>query len=102
MRFDARKSHSEDEYIAFIEWLSDSCVRDMKQITLPLAIEQYIRRGYEAHLSPSELTDYFCVSSNNVVETAGFTSEEADVVVRVYDDLHERIWPGYRHENEKA
>jgi hypothetical protein len=96
MLFDALKSDSDTEYDAFVAWLTSSCVRDLTQVGPAAAIEQYLRRGYEAHLSPSELTDLFCVSSDSVMDIAALSEEDADAVVKAYDELNERLWSTYQ------
>lgn len=55
------------------------------------AILVYLREGYRLGLSPSELTDYFCVSTPNIVESAGYTDAAGEALVAFFDDLHDQF-----------
>jgi hypothetical protein len=55
------------------------------------AILSYLRDGYRLDLSPSELTDFFCVSTPNIVEAAGYTDAGGDAIVALYDELHNQV-----------
>jgi len=55
------------------------------------AILSYLREGYGMGLSPSELTDFFCVSTPNIVEAAGYTDAAGDDAVALFDELHDRF-----------
>lgn len=53
------------------------------------AIVQYLRESYRLGLSPAELVDAFCVSTPNIVESAGYWGADGDSVVARFDELHE-------------
>lgn len=52
------------------------------------AIMFYLREGSRLGLGSSELTDFFCVSTPNVVEAAGYINAAGDAVVALFDELH--------------
>jgi hypothetical protein len=59
--------------------------------SLRTAILSYLQEGYRLGLGPSELTDYFCVSTPNIVEAAGYADAAGDEVVALFDELHEQF-----------
>ena|SRR5688572_32176297 len=54
-------------------------------------IVRYLREGYRLGLVPSELIDYFCVDTPNIVEAAGYTDASGDAVVDLFDELHDEF-----------
>ncbi len=55
------------------------------------AILSYLQEGYQLDLGPSELTDFFCVSTPNIVEEAGYIGAAGDAVVALFDELHDQF-----------
>jgi hypothetical protein len=55
------------------------------------AIMSYIVEGYRVGLCSSELIDFFCVSTANILETAGYHGSGAADVVAVFDVLHDQF-----------
>lgn len=59
------------------------------------AVLTYVREGYQLGLVPSELADFFCVSTPNIVEEAGYADTAGDEVVALFDEVHDQ----YRRTN---
>lgn len=59
--------------------------------SLQKAIMFYLRAGNELGMSPSELTDVFCVSTPNVTEMAGYADTAGEAVVSLFDELHSQF-----------
>lgn len=55
------------------------------------AILAYLKEGYHLGLGPSELTDYFCVSTPSIVEAAEHLDKEGEAVVALFDHLHNQF-----------
>ena len=55
------------------------------------AIWSYLGEGYRLGLVPSELVDFFCVSTPNIVEEAGYRGNAGDAVVALFDQLHDQF-----------
>jgi len=55
------------------------------------AIIFYLEEGNRLGLGSSELIDFFCVSTPNVVEAAGYNDVAADRVVALFDELHSQF-----------
>ena len=55
------------------------------------SIISYLREGYRLGLSEAELTDFFCVSTPNILEQAGYTDTEGDTVAALFDELHDKF-----------
>ncbi len=55
------------------------------------AILSYLQEGYRLGLSPSELTDGFCVSTPNVIEAAGYKDDVGDEVAALFDVVHAEL-----------
>jgi hypothetical protein len=55
------------------------------------AILSYLHDGYQLGLSAAELTDFFCVSTPNIVEDAGCMDAGGDAVVALFDELHDQV-----------
>ena len=56
------------------------------------AILSYLREGYRIGATRGELIDFFCVSTPNIVESAGYRDGALDAIVRLFDALHARLW----------
>jgi hypothetical protein len=100
MEFDALTDFTDDEYNAFIDSVMSACVNDLNAARGDdgrgrNAIERYIRRGYTAHLSPSELIDFFCVSAGCVLEAAKLPKEQEDAVMAAFDELNTALGQVY-------
>lgn len=54
-------------------------------------ILSYLREGYGLGLSPSELTDYFAVSTPNIIEEACYAGTDGDSVAALFDKLHDEF-----------
>jgi hypothetical protein len=93
MAFDALRMHSDDDYFEFIERLVDDAAQRLAASSdaagRQAAIIAYIQQAYDAHLSPGEITDFFCVSSDAVISRLAASEEEIDALVNVFDHLHE-------------
>ena len=61
---------------------------DGRPESIHLAISTYLREGYRLALTPSELTDLFCVSTPNIMESAGYVDAAAEAVVSLFDTVH--------------
>jgi hypothetical protein len=96
LAFDALHDHSDAEYCAFISQIIDEAARRLATsqdaTQNRAAIATYIQRAYDAHLSASEITDFFCVSSDNVVDRLSIAEEEINRLVAIFDQIHEEIW----------
>ena len=57
------------------------------------AILSYLLEGYRLGLCPSELTDFFCISTPNIVEGAGYVDAAGDAIVALFDDIHDQFQP---------
>ena len=55
------------------------------------AILSYLREGYQLGLTAGELTDFFCVSTPSIVEEAGYADADGDVVVALFDQIHDQL-----------
>ena len=66
--------------------MADGCSDALRNVIL-----SYLREGHRLGLSPSELTDFFCVSTPNIVEEAGYTDAAGDAVVALFDELHDQL-----------
>jgi hypothetical protein len=55
------------------------------------AILWYLREGYRLGLCQSELIDFLCISTPNIVESAGYADARADSIVALFDELHGQL-----------
>lgn len=86
----------EYEFDAKIEDLCDKAAAALRAArgrpnALQDAILAYLREGYHLGLGPSELTDYFCVSTPSIVEAAEYLDDESEAVMAVFDQLHNQF-----------
>ncbi len=51
-------------------------------------IESYLRQAYDAHLSPEAVTDFFCVTEENVVELSQLSELERHRLITLFDDMN--------------
>lgn len=100
MGYDALNNDSEADYFKFTEWLEDEAAKDLKQakgteFMMRAAIQRYLETGYGAHLSSGELVDFFCVSTPSVLDKAGYSDDEIDFAVKLYDEINYELFPRY-------
>ena len=67
-------------------------------LLLRAAIRSYLVQGHTLGLGPSELTDYFCVSTPSIVESAGFTGDSIFELVALFDQIHNELLQGWLKE----
>ena len=60
------------------------------------ALLTYLSNGYELGLVAEELIDFFCVSTPNILEEAGFGGSSSDEIMVVFDEIHEQVWRSRR------
>lgn len=88
-----RNGHTDNTAIAELQAKATTNLRaaDGRSDSLRNAILSYILEGHGLGLSPSELTDFFCVSTPNIVEAAGYAGAAGDAVVALFDELHDHF-----------
>jgi len=52
----------------------------------------YVTAGYELGMVAEELIDAFCVSTPNILETAGFSGAPSEEIMAVFDEIHAQVW----------
>ncbi len=100
LKYDALENDSDDDYFNFVGGLKLSAAENLKTAKGQLsmiehAIETYLDKGYAAHLSSSELVDFFCVSTPSILSEAGYSEEEEKDVIKVYDQLNSKFYAKY-------
>ena len=100
MEYDALNGSDED-YQAFVEWLETETASKLReangdQQAIAAAITTYLETGYKAHLSSGELVDFFCVSSPSILDNAGYSEEESDLAVELYDQIDPAVFKKFR------
>jgi hypothetical protein len=89
------REFSDAEYQAFIGRLVRNTVDELSRASderaVRAAIETYLRQGYDANLSREEVTDFFCVSGDSVVDRANLPADQEQTLVRLFDEEHERF-----------
>jgi hypothetical protein len=102
MKYNKSQNESEEDYSAFVEWLQNETVSSLQQakgdvVAISAAITTYLETGYRAMLSSGELVDFFCVS--DILDKAGYSEEEAEAAVALYDEINPDIFARYYPEN---
>lgn len=97
MNYDASKNNSDEDYFAFTKWLKDKTAQELKMAlgdvgAIKKSITDYLYKGYSAKLTSGQLVDYFCVSAPSILDEAGYFGEEADAVIRLYDEINPEIF----------
>lgn len=100
MDYDKANNDSEEVYFKFCDWLDAVTAADLKQAkgnvpAMRVAIQRYLETGYGAHLSSGELVDFFCVSTPSILDLAGYSDEEADLAVKLYDEINPGLFSRY-------
>ncbi len=96
MEFDAYESDSEEDYNAFVDWLSESTVEQLRQAgtdteAQKVALRRYFQLGYKAHLSPSELWDFLAIDSGCVLESVCSSEEEIERAVELSQIISQQV-----------
>lgn len=102
--YDKEQNDSEEDYFAFCSWLEDKTADSLKASrgnteAIKQAIVNYLERGYSAYLSSGELVDFFCVSTPSILDKAGYYEEEADAVIKLYDEINPELFSKYYPDN---
>lgn len=83
-------------YQALVAKLQDQAAARLREAcdnldSLREAITFYLGEGTRLGLSPSELTDLFCVSTPNIIEMAGYADAAGDPIVSLFDEVHNQL-----------
>lgn len=54
-------------------------------------VQMYLDEAYRLGLVADEVTDYFCVSTPNVIEMADCDVDEGDEIVNLFDHFHDEL-----------
>lgn len=92
--FDNDTSDSDDEYFAFVGWISERAASNFREANGDLdkqkiALCQYLQVGLRANLTMSELIDFLAVDSQSILDEAGYTEKEGDDLMHIFDHLTE-------------
>ena len=98
--YDKAQNDSEEDYFAFTTWLENKTADSLRASrgnieATKQAIVDYLEKGYSAHLSSGELVDFFCVSTPSILDKAGYSEEEADAAVSLYDEINPALFSKY-------
>ena len=93
-KFDNDADTSDEEYFAFVEWLSAQTAEELRQARgepekQKQALCRYYKRGERANLTAGELIDFLGVSSPSILDRAGCDEEEADALMQISDNLED-------------
>lgn len=91
-KFDNDTDPSDEDYAAFVEWLSERTASELRQAKGDVELQKkclyrYYRQGEHAHLSAEELIDFLGVSTPSILEIAGYNEEEAAALMALSDSL---------------
>jgi hypothetical protein len=91
-KFDNDTDESDDNYFAYVAWLSDLTAEDLRRVKgspeqQKEALCRYYKRGEQANLAAGELIDFLGVSSPSICDMAGYTEEEGDALFVISDKL---------------
>lgn len=86
MKYDATVINTEEEYAAFVEWLEDRTASELRvarsnEDATRTAILKYLETGYTAHLTPSELVDFFSLHHNGTLSDQRGSSPTMRLVI---------------------
>lgn len=100
MEYDKAQDDSDESYFAFVEWLENKTAAELQRAkgnerAIRAAIVGYLETGYGAHRTSGELVDFFCVSTPSVLDKAGYSEEEADDAIEIYDEINPDIFARY-------
>ena len=91
---------TEAEYGAFVNRLKELTAKELAEAdssaeALEAAILRYLHAGYQARLTRGEIIDFFCVDGPSILDLAAIAGEEADEIVRRFDELNRKIFALY-------
>jgi len=104
MKYNKAQNESEEDYFAFCELLENKTASDLRQAkgdkdAIIAAITTYLETGYNALLSSGELVDFFCVSTPSILDKAGYSEEEAEEAIRLYDEINPGLFGRFYSDN---
>lgn len=104
MEYNASEHHTDQEYLEFTRWLKDHTAESLISArgnadAVKQAITDYLEKGYSSYLTSGQLVDYFCVSTPSILDMAGFSEEEAEAAVELYDVINPELFAKYYPDN---
>ena len=83
---------SDADYFAFVEWLSERTVEELKSAKgsgerQNEALRRYFETGEKANVTAGELVDFLCVSAPSLLDRAGYDGAEADDVMSILENF---------------
>ena len=93
--FDNDTDTSDENYSAFVAWLSARTTEDFREAhgdaaRQKSALLRYYHTGLRANLTPAELIGFLAITSRSILDEAGYTDAESDAVMALSDGLTDR------------
>ena len=90
--YDNDTNQVDKDYFAFVEWLSARAAAELREAKSDPAQQKkalcrYYKRGEQANLTTGELVDFLGVSNPSILEMAGYTEEEGNAVMCIWDSI---------------
>jgi len=100
MHFDATKPFTDSEYNTFIDWLTAKTVEALRQSrekgeSPDQVIRDYLMTSYKAGISMGESVDFFCISTPNIAESAGYVGHELQRITELFDAINSGVAPQF-------
>ncbi len=97
MEYNKAQNDSDESYFAFVECLENRTAAELQQAkgneaAIRVAVLDYLEIGYGASLTSGELVDFFCVSTPSVMDKAGYSEDEADKAIEIYDEINPKCF----------
>ncbi len=92
--YDNDTDPSDEDYFAFVEWLSNRTASELRQALGDREVQQqalcrYYKRGERANLTTGEMIDFLGVSTPSIRDRAGYNEEQGDLLMQISDALTE-------------
>ena len=92
MNFDALVNTSAEDRAAFIDWLTQQTVSDLKSAglnvqALEAAIHQFYTAAKNAQLNEEEIEDILGVNEPCIMDLAGLCDEAEEIIIAAFEQL---------------
>ncbi len=92
MNYDARTNTSDAERAAFIQWLTDQTVAELKaahnnETAIQTAIKNYVKHALAANLPFEDIEEILGINEPCIMDLAELSDADEEAVVDAFEDL---------------
>jgi len=92
LNYDARTNTSDDDRAAFINWLTEQTVAELRaardnEIAIHAAVKTYVKHALDAYLPFEEIEEILGINEPCIMDLAELSETDEEAVVDAFEDL---------------